>query len=172
MFFFECAPSGRTIPQEPVASASPDGHCYSPTAGGDPMGSLRITAPRSSDIISFGSRGERALDIDRIDLPPSLERSGGTIRVTGHRVSLFLILDAYFKGKSIDELRDLYPTIPPRKLWCIFAFIGAHIEAMRSYHLETRASDAAMKKSHVTKLPSSEDLRARWKVKFGKEFGA
>src|SRR4051794_10852883 len=77
-------------------------------------------------------------DIDKLGLPDELERTDDTIRVAGHRVSLYLILDAYLGGKSIDEIREMYPTIPPNKLWNIIQYIIHHMEIMRNYHADLR----------------------------------
>jgi hypothetical protein len=54
-------------------------------------------------------------DIDRLELPPSLEPIGGAIRLAGHRVSLVQVLDAIFDGTSTERMREMFPTIPAWK---------------------------------------------------------
>jgi uncharacterized protein (DUF433 family) len=110
-------------------------------------------------------------NIDMLELPDDLERIDGTVRVSGCRVSLYLLLDGYLGGKSIDEIRDMYPTIPPNKLWNIMQYVVRHIEVMRNYHAELRAAEASIISAHQTSVPSQQEMRRRWKEKFGEEFG-
>ena len=63
------------------------------------------------------------MNIDDMELPECLARLGdGSIRVAGHRVSLFRVLDAIYDGHSITKIHSLYPTISKRKLEAVRDF--------------------------------------------------
>ena len=102
-------------------------------------------------------------------LPECLERADGGIRITGHRVSLFRILDAIFDGVSIERMREMFPTIPPRKLSDVVTFCNQQIEEMRSYHAEQKARFAALEAGRVTEGPSIEELHRRRSIKHQSE---
>jgi uncharacterized protein (DUF433 family) len=78
-----------------------------------------------------------AMDIDHVELPECHERlKDGSIRVAGHRVSLFHVLEAVYKGRSEHEVLLLYPTITRRKLRAVREFCTSHPEMVRGYHAE------------------------------------
>jgi hypothetical protein len=82
-------------------------------------------------------------DIDRLDLPPSLEHVGHSIRLAGHRTTLIHVLDAIFDGTLIEPMREMFPTLANRKLDEVCAFGEQDIDLMRKYHGEQRAAFAA-----------------------------
>ena len=95
-------------------------------------------------------------DIDQLELPPSLERVGGGIRVAGHRVSLFHVVDAVLAGTPIERMGEMFPTVPPSKLEEVVSFCERHNDLMRGYHAEQRAAFAALAPSGM--------LEAVWEV--------
>lgn len=104
---------------------------------------------------------EPTTTVDQLELPSSLERVGATIRVTGHRVSLFRILDAYLDGVSVDRIGEMFPTIPTRKLEEVMAFCGRHADLLRRYHAERQAAFAAEMGGRPSEAPSAAELRRR-----------
>jgi uncharacterized protein (DUF433 family) len=108
-------------------------------------------------------------DIDRLELPPSLERIGPTIRVAGHRISLFQVLDAIFDGTSTERMREMFPTIPPWKLDEVFAFCEQNIDLMRRYHGEQQAAFAAAEAERSGQAPTLTELRRRKAERHGPE---
>lgn len=109
--------------------------------------------------------------IDDLDLPESLERIEGTIRFRNHRISLYLILDAYLRGKSIPQIRSLFPTLASDKLWDALLFVNSHINLMRAYHADMREIENSIIEDHGRQGPSIEELRRMWKEKYGREYG-
>ncbi len=99
-----------------------------------------------------------------VELPPFpgfIEKtSDGAIRVAGHRVSLYLILDAIFLGTPIHEIRSMYPTIAAQQLWDVIVFCNQHLETMRKYHRLMKAQEEAQIQSHRSTIPPLEELRA------------
>ncbi len=100
-----------------------------------------------------------------VELPPfpgCIEKtSDGAIRVAGHRVSLYLILDAIFLGAPIHEIRSMYPTIAAQQLWDVIVFCNQHLETMRRYHRLMKTQEEAQIQSHRSTIPPLEELRAR-----------
>jgi uncharacterized protein (DUF433 family) len=105
---------------------------------------------------------KKPLDLSALPLPSVLERTpDGTIRVSGHRVSLYLILDATFDGKSIAELHSLFPTVPIDQLQQVVAFCDQHAETMRRYFQEQDQAARAAEMSHQQTGPTLAELRDR-----------
>jgi uncharacterized protein (DUF433 family) len=100
-------------------------------------------------------------DIDRLELPPSLERIGRSIRIAGHRISLVQVLDAIFDGTSTERVREMFPTIPAWKLDEVFAFCAQNIDLMRRDHGEQRAALAAAEAGQSGTAPTLAELRRR-----------
>ena len=100
-------------------------------------------------------------NIDRLELPPSLERIGRSIRIAGHRISLVQVLDAIFDGTSTERMREMFPTIPAWKLDEVFAFCEQNIDLMRRYHGEQRAALAAADAGQSGTAPTLAELRRR-----------
>jgi hypothetical protein len=100
-------------------------------------------------------------DIDRLDLPPCLERIGRAIRVAGHRVSLVQVLDAVFDGTSTERMREMVPTIPAWKLDEVLTFCAATLGLVRRYHHEQRAAFAAAEAGRSGEAPTLAELRRR-----------
>lgn len=99
-----------------------------------------------------------------VELPPfpdCIEKtSDGAIRVAGHRVSLYLILDAIFLGAPIREIRSMYPTIAAQQLWDVIVFCNQHVQTMRRYHKLMKTQEEAQIQSHRSTIPPLEELRA------------
>src|SRR5262249_19228996 len=101
------------------------------------------------------------LDINKLELPAALERNGPSIRVAGHRVSLFQIVDELLDGTPPERLREMFPTIPEGKLDEVIAFCKRNEDAMRRYHEQYRSTFAAGTGSRMGKAPSLAELRRR-----------
>jgi uncharacterized protein (DUF433 family) len=97
-----------------------------------------------------------------LELPPYFDRwEDGSIRIKGHRVSLYEILDALYAGHSIDEINDLYPTIPVSKLRQVVAFCSLHPETLREFHREQQRQAEARRAAHPPVGPTRAELQKR-----------
>jgi hypothetical protein len=101
------------------------------------------------------------VDLDRLELPPCLERIGRAIRVAGHRVSLVQVLDALFDGISTERMREMFPTIPVWKLDEVLTFCAENLNLMQRYHQEQRAAFAAAEAGRSGQAPTLAELRRR-----------
>jgi hypothetical protein len=110
---------------------------------------------------SLSQPGSIQADIDRLELPRSLERIGRSVRVTGHRISLVQVLDAIFDGTSTERMREMFPTMPAWKLDEVVAFCEQNIDLLRRYHGEQRAALAAADAGQCGTAPTLAELRRR-----------
>ena len=100
-------------------------------------------------------------DVELPPFPDCIEKSSdGAIRLTGHRVSLYLILDAIFSSTPMDQIRSMYPTISPQQLWDVIVFSNQHLTAMFKYYVMKKAEEKPQNMSHRNTIPSLEVLRA------------
>jgi uncharacterized protein (DUF433 family) len=95
------------------------------------------------------------------ELPDFLEWADGGIRVAGHRVSLALILEAFFAGKGASEMSDLYPTIPINMFLDLIIYCNNNTDVLRDYLLERQARASAFRADHANRGPSLSELRQR-----------
>ena len=108
------------------------------------------------------------MDIDDVELPECLERlKDGSIRVAGHRVSLFHILDAVYNGRSDHEIQSLYRTITRRKLRAVRDFCISHTERVRGYHAEQLWAAEKLRLSTRNAGPPRDELLRRMKESRG-----
>jgi uncharacterized protein (DUF433 family) len=100
-------------------------------------------------------------------LPPALQRhSDGCVVAIGTRISLYLLLDAHFRGLTPPQIHEKYPTVPLADMVAINAYIRQNELALRThFEDQTRISDAL--RQAAPPGPTVEELRARWQQKFG-----
>jgi hypothetical protein len=163
MPFSPCSPCPAPDRPEIVVVSACDQSDLWPSANGGPPD--HPTTYFRERITGRGNGGqmnpEWERDVNQMVLPPFLERTVGTIRVSGHRVSLYHVLDAIFDRVSIDRMREMFPTIPPRKLWEVVAFCNSNIESMRRYHSEQMSAFLATTSGRIKEGPSFAELRRR-----------
>ena len=95
-------------------------------------------------------------------LPISLERwDDGSIRVTGHRVMLFDIIDSMLEEDDFSELGSRFPSISLSQLHEIVRFCYEHDEAIKRFHAELRESAEILRKSIEHKGPGRDELMRR-----------
>jgi uncharacterized protein (DUF433 family) len=94
-------------------------------------------------------------------LPEFLEQADGEIRITGHRISLFRIIDTLFDGVSFDRLREMFPSVAPDRLREVVDYCNQNLEWSRNYHAERLANDARTTSGKIAEGPSLAELRER-----------
>jgi hypothetical protein len=129
-------------------------------------GSGLVESRKSSEKTSAFKIGDSmstdcSTDIDKLELPASLERIGRGIRVAGHRVSLFQIVDELLDGTPPERLREMFPTVPEGKLDEVISFCKRHDDVMRKYHEDYQSAFAAGAGSRMGEAPSLAELRRR-----------
>lgn len=95
------------------------------------------------------------------ELPPDLERrEDGAIVVRGRRISLFLILDAMYRGLGAEEIQQRYPTLSGDAVDRIMKFCRQHEDSVRRFY-DQQASIAREHCDPHHQGPSLEELRGR-----------
>lgn len=98
--------------------------------------------------------------MSQLVLPACVEtRDDGKVVVRGHRVSLHLILDAYYSGLSVEEILERYPSIPREAVREIVEFCSEHDEQMRQFHAECEAERQRI--AGTIETPDLQGLRRR-----------
>ena len=103
-----------------------------------------------------------------LTLPDCLERwKDGSIRVAGHRVMLYHIVDAIYEKSDLQELRNRFPTISKKQLRAIMEFCDEHTEAMQRLWEELRPEADLRRRSTDAEGPSRDELVKRRQQRLG-----
>jgi uncharacterized protein (DUF433 family) len=75
-----------------------------------------------------------------MDLPDFLTRHPhGEVRLTGHRLGLFHIVEHYKEGQSAEAIARHYPSVPPLLVYKALVYYLEHREEVDLYVAECRA---------------------------------
>jgi uncharacterized protein (DUF433 family) len=95
-----------------------------------------------------------------MDLPDFLSRTEkGGIRITGHRIDLYHIVELYHEGYSAEMMHCEFPTLPLAVIYKVMAFYLENKAEVDAYVAEV---DARIRE-HMAKAkptPTLEELRA------------
>lgn len=98
--------------------------------------------------------------MSQIVLPACVEtREDGSIVVRGHRVSLYLILQAHYEGLAVDGIHERYPSIPLSSIREIADYCRDNGEMMRQFFAEQVADHQRV--AETVETPDLRDLRHR-----------
>jgi uncharacterized protein (DUF433 family) len=105
-----------------------------------------------------------------LELPDCLERwDDGSVRVAGHGVILYHILELMVDGRPFSELESRFPTIAGEKLHSVWDFCQGHPDLVRHYFREVRSAAVEIHPSVQYAGPSREELIERKKRRIGQE---
>jgi uncharacterized protein (DUF433 family) len=94
------------------------------------------------------------------DLPPFLHRrTDGAIVVSGHRITLFAILEKSQAGAGIAEILNAFPTLDGDIVWQILRFSSANRLAIEAYYQQQLEIATANERPYTG--PTLEKLRQR-----------
>lgn len=74
-----------------------------------------------------------------MDLPSYLQHVDGEIRLTGHRIGLFLVVDRYQEGYSPEMISEDLPTLPLALIHRVIAFYLENQREVDAYVADCRA---------------------------------
>ncbi len=78
-------------------------------------------------------------DLTRLRLPKSLQRwDDGTIRVSGHRIMLYHIIECLYDHGDFNELTLRFPTVAAAQLRGILRFCNNHPDVVRQLYENLR----------------------------------
>ncbi len=84
-----------------------------------------------------------------MNLPEFLTRGlMGEIRVTGHRIDLYLLVQRYKEGYTAEMLHDEYPTLPLELIEDVIAFYLKHEADVDAYAAEVEAKIDGIRASY------------------------
>ena len=94
-----------------------------------------------------------------MNLPDFLYRdSRGSIRLTGHRIGLFHVVEYYCNGYSPEMVAEQFPTLPLSLIHKVIAFYLENQAEVDAYVAECRA-EIEWQRASAPKGPSLAELR-------------
>lgn len=91
---------------------------------------------------------------------PLSRREGGTIHVTGSRVTLDTIVACYEQGDSAEEVAEAYPSVDLAQVYGVITYFLAHRDEIREYLREREEQARALRAKIEREFPTA-GLRAR-----------
>jgi uncharacterized protein (DUF433 family) len=96
-----------------------------------------------------------------MDLPDFLSREPtGEIRLTGHRIGLFHLVDCYTEGYSPEMVVCHYPTLPLALVYKVFAYYLEHRSEVDAYVASCREELSRQRKENPRRIDAAT-LRQR-----------
>ena len=100
------------------------------------------------------------MEIETHQLIPLSKHEGGTVRVSGTRVSLDSIVYAYKEGAAAEEIVNRFPSVTLADTYVVIGYYLAHQEAIDHY-LQQREAEAAALQQEVEAVQSPVGRRER-----------
>src|SRR3712207_5684857 len=104
------------------------------------------------------------LALDPIPVPLYVDESG-SVRVSGIRVTLDVLLGCYQQGESPEDIAQDFPTVPLASVYAVIAYYVTHRAEVDEY-LQRRRQEAAALRAMIEatydKQAIRERLLARW----------
>src|SRR5262245_34475575 len=99
-----------------------------------------------------------------MNLPDFLiDHPDGEIRLTGHRISLYHVVDRYQEGYSAEMLAEEYPTLSLALIHKVIAFYLENQAEVDAYMAGQRALLRRQEEETPLRGPTLEEMRARLK---------
>ena len=92
-------------------------------------------------------------------VPLSIDE-GGSIRVTGSRVTLDVIVHEFTQGASAEQIQDSFPTLSLSQIYGVITYYLNHVTEVEEY-VRHREREAAEQRRFWESHPKSAALRAR-----------
>jgi uncharacterized protein (DUF433 family) len=96
---------------------------------------------------------------------PLLEDADGVVRVSGTRVTLDTIVQAFSQGATAETISEQYPSVPLAHVYAVIAFYLTHREQVEEYLASRQAQADNVRRMNEARLPDGlrERLLARKK---------
>jgi uncharacterized protein (DUF433 family) len=86
----------------------------------------------------------------------------GTLRVTGTRISLDLVIDAYKRGETPEEIIDAFDSLNLADVYTLIGYYLNHTDEVEAYlAAQERAAEEIRRRIEATQPPLSPELRER-----------
>ena len=98
----------------------------------------------------------------RLDPPPNVLQMDetGTIRVAGTRIMLDILIGAYKRGDTPQEIAEGFPDLGLAVIYWVIAYYLDHQAELEAYLLE-REKEAEKLRQHFESDPRNKELRAK-----------
>lgn len=84
----------------------------------------------------------------------------GTIRVSGTRVTLDTLVEAYLRGEAVEAIAESYPAVPLADVYQVIGYYLRHKDEVDGYLRKRQAEAAQIRKAIESRFPQ-EGIRAR-----------
>jgi uncharacterized protein (DUF433 family) len=101
-------------------------------------------------------------------LPEFLHEADGEIRLAGHRIGLYHVIDRYTEGYTAEMLREEFPSLPLDLIGRVIAFYHNHKAEVDTYVTEYRA-ELDRQEAATPRTIDWEELRRRFEAMPGGE---
>lgn len=105
--------------------------------------------------------------------PPLTLESGGSVRVSGTRVSVDSIVEAHNRRETPEQIAESFPSVSLAQVYAVIAFYLGHRQEVDAY-LRRREAEAQELRREVegrqSAAPTRAELLARWEKKYGTPF--
>ena len=91
-----------------------------------------------------------------MDLPSYLEHADGEIRLTGHRIGLFHVVDRYQEGYSPEMISEEFATLPLALIYRVIAFYLENQQEVDAYVTDYRAELDRQEAAHPSSAAAVE----------------
>lgn len=93
---------------------------------------------------------------------PLYRDPNGKIRVNGTRILLELVIHAYLRGETVEEIVDSYPTLKLADVYAVLAYYLTNREEMDTYlHEADQRAQEIQRETEANYSPETLALRAR-----------
>ena len=99
-----------------------------------------------------------------MELPSYLQHADGEIRLAGHRIGLFHVVDRYEEGYSPEMIREEFPTLPLALIHRVIAFYLENQQEVGAYVTHYRAELDRQEAAHSAS-PAAVEIRNRQAAK-------
>jgi uncharacterized protein (DUF433 family) len=100
-----------------------------------------------------------------MNLPVFLvDHPDGEIRLTGHRIGLYHVIDRYREGYSPEMIHEAYPTLPLALIHKVIAFYLENSDEVDAYLAAYRA-ELIRQESEYRSSPAATRIRERLQAK-------
>jgi uncharacterized protein (DUF433 family) len=90
----------------------------------------------------------------KTELPPQLVEYEGALRIAGTRVPFDIVVDAYDRGETPEEICLQYPTVPIGSAYAAISYYLNNRADVEKYLKGRRAKAEVLRRKHEAKWPS------------------
>ena len=110
--------------------------------------------------VAYNSSGVTAVQLEATQNVPLTQWQAGTIRISGTRVTLDVIVKQFKLGATAEQIHDSFPAASLKDIYGVIYYYLEHTDAVEAYMQEQRQAAAATRQ-WVESQPENRVLRER-----------